>query len=60
MARNRYPVDYEVCNLLADAGKVIGKNGRTARPLRVLLSAMGIAAKKQYMLNIITGPSGKA
>jgi predicted RNA-binding protein YlqC (UPF0109 family) len=39
---------------------VIGKNGRTARALRALLSAMGIAAKKQYMLNIITGPSGKA
>jgi predicted RNA-binding protein YlqC (UPF0109 family) len=51
---------FKVTVALADVGKVIGKNGRTAKALRVLLSAMGIAAKKQYLLNIITGPSGKA
>jgi len=36
-----------------DVGKIIGKNGRIARSLRVLLSAMGVAAKKQYSLNIV-------
>jgi predicted RNA-binding protein YlqC (UPF0109 family) len=36
-----------------DVGKIIGKNGRTASSLRVLLSAMGVAAKKQYSLNIV-------
>jgi predicted RNA-binding protein YlqC (UPF0109 family) len=36
-----------------DAGKIIGKNGRIASSLRVLLSAMGVAAKTQYSLNIV-------
>jgi predicted RNA-binding protein YlqC (UPF0109 family) len=38
----------------SDAGKVIGKGGRTARALRILLSAMGVAAKTRYGLNIVT------
>jgi uncharacterized protein len=50
---------FNVTVALADVGKVIGKSGRTARALRVLLSAMGIAAKKQYILNINTDRSGK-
>jgi predicted RNA-binding protein YlqC (UPF0109 family) len=36
---------FNVTVALADVGKVIGKNGRTAKALRVLLSAMRIAAK---------------
>jgi predicted RNA-binding protein YlqC (UPF0109 family) len=50
---------FKVTVALPDVGKVIGKNGRTARALRVLLSAMGIAAKKQYTLNINMASSGK-
>jgi uncharacterized protein len=37
-----------------DEGKLIGKGGRNARALRTLLSAFGVAAKEQYMLNIVT------
>src|SRR2546430_1730194 len=37
-----------------DVGKVIGKGGRTARALRILLSAIGLAAKTRYGLNIVT------
>jgi uncharacterized protein len=36
-----------------DVGKVIGRDGRTARSLRVLLSAMAVTRKTQYGLNII-------
>ena len=35
-----------------DAGKVIGKSGRTARSLRVLLDAVGMAAGVRITLNI--------
>jgi predicted RNA-binding protein YlqC (UPF0109 family) len=38
-----------------DVGKLIGKDGRNARALRTLLSAIGVAAKEQYVLNIVTG-----
>jgi predicted RNA-binding protein YlqC (UPF0109 family) len=36
----------------ADIGKVIGKQGRTARSLRVLVSAMGMASKQRITLDI--------
>ena len=36
----------------ADLGKVIGKQGRTARSLRVLASAMGMAAQLWISLDI--------
>lgn len=35
-----------------DLGKIIGKQGRTARALRVLASAMGMAAKQHISLDI--------
>jgi predicted RNA-binding protein YlqC (UPF0109 family) len=35
-----------------DVGKVIGKQGRTARSLRLLVSAMGMAAQKKISLDI--------
>jgi predicted RNA-binding protein YlqC (UPF0109 family) len=38
-----------------DVGKLIGKHGRNASALRTLLSAIGAAAKEQYVLNIVTG-----
>jgi uncharacterized protein len=37
----------------SDVGKVIGRQGRTARALRALLSAAGVRARKRYTLEII-------
>jgi uncharacterized protein len=37
----------------ADVGKVIGRQGRTARALRALLAAAGYRAHKRYQLEII-------
>jgi RNA-binding protein (KH domain) len=36
-----------------DIGKVIGKQGRIAKALRMLVSAMGRKSGKKYMLEII-------
>jgi uncharacterized protein len=36
----------------ADIGKVIGKQGRTARSLRILVTAMGMASKQRISLDI--------
>ncbi len=36
----------------ADIGKVIGKQGRTARSLRILVTAMGMASKQRLSLDI--------
>jgi predicted RNA-binding protein YlqC (UPF0109 family) len=36
----------------SDIGKVIGRQGRTARSLRVLVAAMGMAAKQRIGLDI--------
>lgn len=37
----------------ADVGKVIGRQGRTARALRTLLNAAGYRARKRYQLEIL-------
>ena len=37
----------------SDVGKVIGRQGRTARALRTLLGAAGHRARKRYQLEII-------
>jgi predicted RNA-binding protein YlqC (UPF0109 family) len=37
----------------SDVGKVIGRQGRTARALRALLNAAGARAHKRYSLEII-------
>jgi predicted RNA-binding protein YlqC (UPF0109 family) len=37
----------------SDVGKVIGRQGRTARALRALLGAAGVRAHKRYTLEII-------
>ena len=37
----------------ADLGKVIGKNGRTARAMRTILSASSARLKKRLVLEII-------
>lgn len=37
----------------ADLGKVIGRQGRTARAMRVLLAAAGQKARRRYILDIL-------
>ena len=37
----------------ADLGKVIGKNGRTAKSIRTLLGAAGVKHDKRFTLEII-------
>lgn len=37
----------------SDVGKVIGRQGRTARALRALLNAAGHRARKRYQLEIL-------
>ena len=36
-----------------DLGKVIGKQGRTARAIRTILSAAGMKQKKRFVLEIL-------
>ena len=36
-----------------DLGKVIGKQGRTARSIRTILGAAGMKANKRYTLEIL-------
>lgn len=36
-----------------DLGKIIGKQGRTARAIRTILNASGIKLKKRFVLEII-------
>ena len=35
-----------------DIGKIIGKQGRTARSLRTILSAAGMKLRRRYALNV--------
>ncbi len=37
----------------ADLGKVIGRQGRTARAMRTLLAAAGHKARRRYILDIL-------
>jgi predicted RNA-binding protein YlqC (UPF0109 family) len=37
----------------ADMGKVIGKQGRTVRAMRNLVSAVGVKANKHFVLEIL-------
>ena len=37
----------------ADLGKVIGKQGRTARSIRTLLGAAGMKLRKRFVLEIL-------
>lgn len=41
----------------SDLGKVIGKQGRTARSLRTIVSAVGMKHKRRYALDIATANS---
>jgi predicted RNA-binding protein YlqC (UPF0109 family) len=49
-------VDGDVLELTVapnEVGKVIGRQGRTARALRTLLGAVGVRADKRYTLEIL-------
>ena len=37
----------------SDLGKVIGKQGRTARAMRTILNASGLKLKKRFVLEIL-------
>jgi predicted RNA-binding protein YlqC (UPF0109 family) len=39
---------------VGDVGKIIGKNGNTARSIRTLLKAVGKKNNRRYTLNIIS------
>ena len=43
-----------------DLGKVIGKQGRTARAIRIILGAAGMKIKRRYNLEIIEKDLEKA
>lgn len=43
---------YRVSVAPGDVGKVIGKQGRNARALRAILSAIGMSAKQKISLDI--------
>ncbi len=43
----------ELCVSQSDIGKVIGRQGRTAKAMRTLLSAVGSKHKKRCVLEII-------
>ena len=43
-----------------DLGKVIGKQGRTARAIRIILGAAGMKIKRRYNLEIIERDAEKA
>lgn len=45
---------FQVSVAPSDVGKVIGKNGRTAGALRVLLSAFAVSLKTRFGLDIIS------
>lgn len=38
-----------------DVGKLIGKQGRTARSLRTIISAIGMKLQRRYALDIVEG-----
>ncbi len=40
----------------SDLGKVIGKQGRTARAIRTILAASGMKVRRRYNLEIIESP----
>ena len=44
---------YELSVAEGDVGKVIGKQGRTARALRALLSSAGAKQRKRFVLDIV-------
>ncbi len=44
---------YELKVAASDVGKVIGKQGRTARSIRTLLGAVGVKLNRRFSLEIL-------
>ena len=44
----------------SDLGKLIGSKGRTARALRVIVSANGARLKRHFVVNIVQPPRPEA
>jgi hypothetical protein len=47
---------FEITVAPTDVGKIIGKQGRTARAIRELLRAIGSSSMKRYGLDIVIKP----
>jgi predicted RNA-binding protein YlqC (UPF0109 family) len=47
------PATVELKVAQSDIGKVIGKQGRTARSIRTLLGAAGVKSNKRHILEIL-------
>lgn len=43
----------------SDVGKIIGKQGRTARSIRTLLAAISVKMKHRYSLEIVEDPASR-
>ena len=50
---NDYGTVVELRVAASDVGKIIGKQGRTARSLRSLLTAAGMKSNKRFTLDIL-------
>jgi uncharacterized protein len=48
---------YRITVARNEIGQVIGKQGRTARALRLLLTAMSVKQKRRMEIDIVGGPS---
>jgi predicted RNA-binding protein YlqC (UPF0109 family) len=53
-----YPVSFHVQVGPADLGKIIGKQGRTARAIRLLVSASGHKGKQSVGVDFDASPAG--
>jgi uncharacterized protein len=49
----RQATRYELRVAQDDLGKVIGRQGRTARAIRTLLDAAGVKSRRKYFLDIV-------
>ena len=52
-------VAFQVRTTAEDAGKLIGKNGRTVRAIRVILNGSGMKNGRVYTLDLLHHPRSK-
>jgi predicted RNA-binding protein YlqC (UPF0109 family) len=53
-------VSFQVRSAADDLGKLIGKNGRTARAIRTILGASAAKHRRRYSLDLAAGPRSQA